>query len=134
MNFLRLILNPISIKQLSEFAYLFIMDICEIPFNTFSSYEKNEPQFAEHYFKGFLEAFHYKTNGLLSHEFIKYIHQIATQHLQNSITPGDYRNTEGHFDICTPYMLELQDFQQLLRELLNLLLNGLKIPKQARMR
>lgn len=74
------------------------MDLARIPFQTFQAYDQREPGFAIPMLQAYITAFQMKTEGKISHELLKSIHQTAMSHMRD---PGgsEYREDWGCFRI-----------------------------------
>lgn len=81
---------------LSQFIYLFIMDLVKIGIQTFDQYQQKEPGYAEPMLKAFIYAFQSKPDGRISHELIKKIQRTATSHLTKA-GRGEYKVDSNNF-------------------------------------
>ncbi len=114
-----------SSATLSSYFYLFITDLIALPQRPYPIYALKEPGFARAYFDAYLHAFQTPKDGQISHQLIKKIHEIATQHLpRGDNQPGHYRHAKGSFGLKVgftnqyhdDYNASLQGFDELLEK------------------
>lgn len=91
--------RPVINKPIvSQFIYLFIMDLVKVGLQTFDQYQQHEPGYAEPLLKAFIYAFQSKPDGRISHELLKKIQKIATAHLAKA-GKGEYKVDSNNFHL-----------------------------------
>lgn len=93
--------------NLKQFLYLFLIDIVKLkdnPKKTYSKYSKKDQEnseegYGETWLKAYIYAFSSERSGKLTHERIKNIHGVATKHMQNPTTSGNYKKNSNYFAV-----------------------------------
>jgi len=88
--------NTLNKQVLSQFLYLFVMDIARLPFHDYATYEQGEPGYALPMLNAYIAAFQEKPDGKISHELVKKIHKIAMSHLPMSGS-DEYKQESNNF-------------------------------------
>ena len=84
--------------SIHPFLYLFIMDAIQLYTNDYATYAKNEPDFAQAFFKAYIAAFQTPRDGRISQELLKKINACAMQHMPKVLS-GSYRIRGTNFKL-----------------------------------
>ncbi len=88
--------------MLNQFIYLFLTDLCRVPFqHDYKSYAETEPGYGASMLQAYLTAFNTKKDGKITEDLIKNIHESAMR-FAPALNPGQYKNNWNNFSIA-PY-------------------------------
>lgn len=91
--------GPAANPEVSNFLYLFIMDVVCVPFKSFADYKNKEPGFDKAMMQGYCIAFDCDHNGKISHNLLQRIHHAAVSHLM--CPRGEYKIESNNYKTWT---------------------------------